>query len=685
MLVLTFVWALLPVSLLSAQSEKKVLTLEDYGRWNRITSTSLSDDGEWISYGYQPLEGDQTLYIKNLDTEKIYEIFCGSGPVFSQDGLWAAYRLSKPTAKPKKEDKEKPAEPEKIVPGVQLLNLQTGEKYTFENASSFQFSPRSDFLALRKPKTDREAEHQGSDLILHNLRTHLDLNIGNVGSFQFNIKGTLMAYTIDAENKAGNGIFIMVLETGQLRPLDTDEAEYAQLTWDDQGREETLKYGYKGTALAVLKGNTKENFTQKENVLMVFTALDVPRHYKIVCDPATDEGFPDNMVLSEKARLSWSEDNSRVFCAIKEQEPEPEKLDEPVANVDVWHWKDERIQSVQMRRASRDRNFTYQAVFNLNNRRFVRLTDDNMQSITLTQDGKFGIGRNDKPYIADVNWGGAPADYYRVNIANGERKLFVEALGRSMGLSPDDRNYLYLKEKQLWVYNLDTEQTVNISQSAPVNFVNVDDDHPYEKPAFGLAGWTKDGQAVIVNHRYDLWRLELDGSKAANITAGVGEREAIRFRYTNLDRQERFIDTDKPLLLSMYGQWTKKSGYARLSIGSEPEEIIYLDKSIGRLSKAKNADKIIFTMQTFVDFPDYYVSDVNFENMVKITDANPQQAEYAWSPGRVLIDYENSRGVRLQGTLALPAGYEEGKKYPMIIYFYEKMSQNHHSYSNPSF
>ena len=78
------------------------------------------------------------------------------------------------------------------------------------------------------------------------------------------------------------------------------------------------------------------------------------------------------------------------------------------------------------------------------------------------------------------------------------------------------------------------------------------------------------------------------------------------------------------------------------------------------------------------------ISGLDFKNPRKITNANPQQAEYAWGR-RILIDYENTRGIKMQATLALPAGYEQGKKYPMLVYFYEKMSQRHHQYSMPTY
>ena len=56
--------------------------------------------------------------------------------------------------------------------------------------------------------------------------------------------------------------------------------------------------------------------------------------------------------------------------------------------------------------------------------------------------------------------------------------------------------------------------------------------------------------------------------------------------------------------------------------------------------------------------------------------------EFAWGTKK-LIDYKNSKGQRLQGTLTLPAGYEPGKKYPMLVYFYEMMSNTHHNFSIP--
>jgi dipeptidyl aminopeptidase/acylaminoacyl peptidase len=94
--------------------------------------------------------------------------------------------------------------------------------------------------------------------------------------------------------------------------------------------------------------------------------------------------------------------------------------------------------------------------------------------------------------------------------------------------------------------------------------------------------------------------------------------------------------------------------------------------------------RFLFTRQTFVDFPDLRISGPGFKDSKKITDANPQQAESMWGH-RILFDYKNRDGVRLQGILALPDDYKPGEKRPMIVTFYEKNSQSLHRYNAPSY
>lgn len=680
LVLLVFIFALS----LSAQGEKKVLTLEDYPQWKHILSPAVCADGSWVSYTFRPNGGDATLYFKSVSSDKMHEIPYGSGAKFSEDSHWAAYLIGVSKEEAKKLQKDKKPVPRK----GELLNLATGDKYTVENTAAVGFSKSSKFFAAKKAPQDKAAKHKGTDLVLRNLETELSQNIGNVGEYLFNKPGTMLAYTVDAANKEGNGVYLMKLMSGRFVPMDTGKADYAQISWDKEG-----------TALAFLRGKQEKDCWERDNVLLAFTELNQESISRFEYNPSKDPEFPENMVISERIMpqrrrrpgssgssqnraLTWSEGLSRVFCGIKEQEKKPKKNKEELPNVDIWHWKDEQIQSVQARRFNYDVNFTYRSVFLLKEKKFLQLADKNMRTISFSQDGRWGVGRDAMPYLSDVET--QQSDYYLVDSSTGERKPIVKGIRRTLGISPHNEHFLYVKDKQLWIYDFKQGTTTNISAEAPVVFVNEEDDHPNEKPPFGLTGWTKDGKAVIVNHKYDLWLLPLDGKKPSNILQSLGDKEKIQFRYVRLDPEEKFIDTFKPLLLSAYGEWTKKSGYYLLNVGSEPKKLVFTDKRFGFPRKAKKADKILYTIETFIDFPDLYVSDMDFADTKKITDANPQQKDYAWGQ-RILVDYNNSKGQKLQAILTLPAGYKEGEKYPMLVYFYEKMSQRHHQYSMPTY
>jgi dipeptidyl aminopeptidase/acylaminoacyl peptidase len=666
-----------------------------------------------MSYAYAPNEGDATLFLRQLDGTRIDTIPRGGGAMFSEDGKWALYAVTPPQraggrggqgggrGQRGQTPPETPQPPQGrggrgggAGPRTQVLrNLETRATFEVNDVSNASFSPDGNY-ALFKRNRAQGAQHEGTDLLIRTLATGQTRNIGNVASFEFNETGALLAYTVDAADNVGNGVYLLHLESGLTQPLDTDAREYAQLSWNEQG-----------TALAVLRGEKKERSALRDNVMLLFRGIDgrtTPR--KTVLEPASLAGFPDGMVISEFAGLTWSDNGQRVFFGIKAQDVEPDTAG-PRANVDVWHWKDEDAQSVQMVRANQERRATDAVVYHLDTGKFVRLGDDEMGGITRTAEGngRYALARMDRPYAYEVTWGGSRADFYRVDVTTGERTPLEKAIGRSYGASPDGKWWLYLQNEKLVARDIATGNTVNLTGSSGVDFIDRRDDHPYELPIHGLAGWSKDGKSVLLYDDFDVWNVPLDGSKATNLTGGVGQAEQIHFRVIRLFDEEEgqggggrggggggggggssTIDLAKPIYLSANGEWTKKSGYYELKPGGRPAPIIYDDASIGGVSKAEHADRIVFTRQTFVDFPNYWVSDTRFSSPRQVTDANPQQAEYAWGR-RVLVDYTNSKGQKLQATLALPANYEPGKRYPMIVYFYEIMSNQHHRYSMPTY
>jgi dipeptidyl aminopeptidase/acylaminoacyl peptidase len=699
----------------------KALTVADYSRWRSISGQEISGDGKWVSYVLQfsntkPEDAKPVLHILNLETDQDVEVPNATGSTFSEDSRWIAYQIDPSGGGCGEEAEEEEEEEEEEPRRAELRNLTTGDVQSWLNIQSFTFSDNSTHLILRRrpPEAagggsgrggsggsgqgaggggDTPEGPRGVDVIVHDLATGRDLLLGSVGDISFNKEGDLLAYTVDAAMKDGNGVFLLDLESGRMHALDNDAKSYNRLTWSEDG-----------AALAVLKGLEVDSMRERDNVLIAFpdvrAALDGDGPpYPVTLDPATADGFPAGWVVSDRGTLSWSADNARVFFGIKEQVEEPDTepggTDE-VANVDVWNTLDERVQSLQMRRADTDRNFTFRQVFDVATGKFIKLADDTMRDLDVATEGRWAVGRDTRGYIHDYN--PAAADIYRVETSTGERTLMLSNQLTSSGLlgfSADGRYYLYWKDEKVQAYDLDAGTSRTLGGDTAPSFIDVEDDQAGPKPSYGIAGYTADGTAAIAQTRYDLWVLPFDGSDARNLTNGEGTDNEIRFRYIDLDPEDPptgggrggsarpKIDLSKPLTLSAYGQWTKKAGFYELADG-QLTEIVYEDARFSTPTKAKEADKFLVTRQTFAEFPDLRVSGPDFGASTKITDANPLQAEFLWGH-RILFDFENKDGVRLQGILALPDDYQPGERRPMLVTFYEKNSQNLHSYTAPSY
>jgi dipeptidyl aminopeptidase/acylaminoacyl peptidase len=535
------------------------------------------------------------------------------------------------------------------------------------------------------------ATPRGSDAVLHNLQTGGSLFLGGVGDAGFNRTGTMLGYTVDAAVRDGNGVFAIDLPTGRTLPLDNDARAYNRFTWNDDG-----------TTIAVLKGKETPRMRERENIVLVVgnieAGFDNPSALTKATLDETVAGFPKGFVVSDRGNLSFSDDDNRVFFGIIPQTPAPDtsrrRGADSVADVDVWGARDDRVQSQQMARADADRNFTFRQAFDVRAKKFVPLTDSTMKDLEIAGDGVWAVGRDDRAYVSD--YAPARADIYRVNTMTGERTLIEKGQltqGQVFGIAPNGKQFVYWKGLKFQAYDLATGKTSVLGGSSAPSFIDTQFDHPGPKPPFGIFGYTKDGTAAIAEHRYDLWLLPLDGSAAKLLTSGMGSRQEIKFTPVRTEpvdpaapraeRDPRVYDLAKPLVLGAYGEWTKKAGFYELANG-QLKQLVYDDAAFSNPVKAAKADRYMFTRQTFAEYPDIRVGSYGFTESKKISDANPQQAEFLWGH-RVLFDYKLKDGTRAQGILALPDDYKPGEKRPMIVSFYEKNSQNMHRYTAPSY
>ena len=716
--------AVLPLASVAAQTPpaaKKVLSVDDYTKWRTINAAVISADGKWVAYTMQfsntlPNDAKPVLHLRNLASSQDVEVPFGVQPQFSPDSKWVTYSIEPPPPTPRPAGRGNGAAADSAAPKPdvrrwELRELATGKVQSWQDMASAVFSPTSTHLLLRRrpanapPAAAPPAAPPGgrggggatesvrtTDALLHDLASGRTQFLGSVGDAAFNRKGDLLGYAVDATVRDGNGLFVMDLASGRTAVLDNDSLRYSRLSWHD-----------KSNAIAVLKGRDVEKMRERDNRLIVFTdaaaALSGARVEPAMLSTSRVTNFPKGFLISDRAPLSWSEDGARVYFGMIGQSPLPDtarrKSTDSVPDVDVWRTQDERIQSQQMIQVEQDRNRTFRQAFDVAGGKFIPLADSTMRELDVAVTGEWAVGRDVRAYISDYKR--PAADFYRVNTTTGARTLMFKGqlTGQHVsGISPDGRYFLFWKDGKWQSYTLADGTIKMLGAGAAVSFADMEEDHPGPRPPYGVTGYTADGSGVIVEHRFDLWLLPLDGTTPArNLTNGIGTRDKIHFNFVRTvpvdssvrrgARALREIDITKPLTFATFGEYTKKAGFSRL-VDGKMNTLVFDDAAYSTPLRATGTDQFLFTRQTFQEFPDLVVSGADFTDRKKISDANPQQAEYKWGH-RVLFDYTTRRGDKLQGMLAVPDDYKPGEKRPMLVNFYEKNSQNLNRYTPPSY
>ncbi len=538
--------------------------------------------------------------------------------------------------------------------------------------------------AARRPGGRTE---YGTDLVLLNMADKTQRVIPNVLEFSFTSDAKNLFYTVSSRKPEENGVYrIAVGSADSPTPILTGRGRYTRLTWDE---DETQM---------VFLSDRDDAAARQPKVKIYRSTMQNPAAVELVSTATPN--FRSGFVISDRGGLSFSRDGSKLFFGISmppesedtEQEQEGSDAsrapaapaDEKVV-ADLWHWKDDFIQPMQRVRASQDRNRSYTTVYHIRDGRLTQLADESMNSVSTSPDGSWAFGSDDREYRIMVGYEtGNYADRYLVNTINGSRKLLLSQHPGNISWSTGGKYGLFFDGKDWNSISIPDGKIINLTKDLGVNFWRETHDSPSTPGSYGSAGWTQDDQYVLLYDAYDIWQVAPDGSGAKNLTDGVGRKEKIEFRYVDIDREEREIDIKKPLLLRAVNEWTRDSGFYRDRFdGGAPQKLVMAAKNFGTPTKADDADVFMLTASTFNEFPDLLVCGPDFKNMRKVTNANPQRSELLWGTSE-LVRFNNTDGVPLSAILFKPENFDPKKKYPMLVYIYERLSNNVHNFVNPS-
>ena len=711
---------------------KRPLSLDDLLSWKGIRSPTLSNDGRWMAYLLAPNEGDAEFVLRGTAagaTETrvaIGEPPGGFGPAtnvaMSGNNRWVAY-----TMYPKAEDAKKARKDRRTLPTrVGVIELSTGAKREFERVRSFRFAgDRSNTLALQLMPPDAPpgapgaapaptGAASGSVVQLVDLTGGAPITLAGVGEFSFDESGQLMAYTIDQRDMLGNGVQVRDLSSGVVRALDGEKAMYRRLTWADSG-----------DALAVIRSIADSATKDTLSTILGWTHVGTKATTAVTINEKS-AGITNSLVVSADRAPKWNDAQSVLYFGLREPHPAPPvstgaplaggtgpnapapgagaggqvapaRQDDETPSLILWHWKDPRLQSAQQVQETVDRAFSHLAAWHLASPKVVPLSDDNLRSVTVANGDRWAFGTDLVPYERQASVDGRQLrDLYAIDVTTGARNIVAKGVQNPAGggfggggaqvFSPDGQRAVWYDDGHWNLYDFAAKTSRRITDGVAAVFWNDEDDHNVVKPpAAPPFGWSRDSRFVILRDNWDLWRIPVAGGAAVNLT-GNGKASGTRYQgRVGAAPRERGIDLTRPLFVETYGERSKKEGLVSVDAQRGGARVLAWEDAKVDYRKARDADVWAYTRQTFVNFPDFYAADAGLANPRRLTTANPQQADVAWSAGARLIDYQcDNNGDRLQGALFLPAGYEEGKKYPTLTYIYEKLSQGFHAYAQPN-
>lgn len=564
---------------------------------------------------------------------------------------------------------------------LKLINLNTGIERTFPAVVDYEFSKNGETLAFATSVKADDAKAEKSD--------------GEDGDGEDGDRGGPV-----------DGFHILTLDSLALTTVAEGPGEYKNMSFNEDG-----------TQLAFI--TNKDDYDTKTSTWAVYHWNKKSKTANKIATEG-DSGIPAGWWIAPSSNQSFSEDGQRLYFdtapvpddILEEREAKAagrdvKEDDQEKAKLDVWHWQDPQLQPQQLLQAAAERNRDYRAAYVMKSKKIVQLATRQIPSVNIgyRATADIAVANTNMRYRKMLSWD-VPGfqDAYLVDLNTGDRELVLEQVKWNASLSPEGKFITWFDGEQAKWFAKATDDSaaepIEISQGIEFPLQDELHDTPNLPGAYGSAGWMQDDAGFLVYDAYDIWKLDPTGKAPVCITAGFGRDHEIRFRYLQLDAEQRSVDPSQPMMLEAFHRKTKASGFYVLNLAAEPtadeneeeaneesddsplRQLIMLDESLEGLQKAKQSDTVLFTRSTFRKCPDIWSSTTAFGKISRVSDINPQQDEYAWGTAE-LTHWKATDGQELDGILLKPDGFDPSKKYPLMVYFYERNSDNLHSYYTP--
>ncbi|WP_346238196.1 prolyl oligopeptidase family serine peptidase [Niabella insulamsoli] len=709
--------------ILSAQqtnaSEKKVLDHSVYDDWQSISKINMSKNGQWVVYNINVQEGNDDLIIQKTDGSYKKTVARGYDAAITGDDRSVIFKI-KPLFKEIRQAKIKKKKPDEMPEdSLAILSLRDDKMQKFGRVLSYKTpKERNEWVAIlqkneQKPKPaymrdkskdslkqvidslqyvikelkpDRTNDKdsitdpgRNNRLQLINTATGNSRTFLNVNDYTFNKTGShlLIEQTLDLRDSAKTTCILLYHITAQKTDtLLRGGNDFKNLALADDGSQAAF--------LAMRNAKPKD---VKQNFQLW--------HYKkgmdaaiMLVDTLTAQ-FPKGSQLSEFGKISFNKSGTRLlFATAPTPLPKDTSLvDIDKVNVDIWNYKDDYLQPYQLENRKRDREKSYLAVYDFAHKKMVQVGNPDLPNV---YEGKLAdaasfVAVTDTGRRIAAQWTGSTLkDIYKIDISNGRSTAAVLNLNgdiRPSWISPSGKYIVWYSNATRHYHAFDGRQTINLTAAINTSLYDEENDVPDDPGPYGVMGWQDGDKRMLIYDRYDIWAIDPTNPKTAkNLTNGRNQQ--LTYRYLQTDEDEDYIKSADPILLNVFNNKDKTNGVAVLHNNRMERPLLPLQPfNVGPISKAKNADVFAYTKESYTNPPDLYA--LRQQKEYQLSQINPQQKLYNWG-NAALYHWTTFSGKKATGIIYKPENFDSSKQYPVILYFYEKLSDNLYKYIPPS-
>lgn len=615
---------------------KQPVTEADYHLWGTLRLEALSEKGSWVQYRMQYESGNDTLFIKNTAREETHAFPRASMPQFAAERTFACRRRD----------------------SLILLDLVSRDCKYMPDVLQYGFSANGDYLVTL------EKDASGSQPLYVRNQGKESGRIGGVTEWAWNDAKDAVAYA--ARSKGYCTVGIIRLKGKYIHEeISASRNPFHTLKWQEGGD---------GLAFFTTDAAQRPTLQYAKNGKLHMLGPNLP-------------GLPDTAIdPDQNIEMKVSRDGAKVFFGVRSTLPVT--IAENPSGVEIWNGNDKVLYPDLKLRESVGRPQLLAAWWPASGK-VIQLGTEEMPSAILTGDGNHTLISDPLQYEPDYKFL-ADRDYWLMDVATGKRRKFLErqsGFPDYFAFSPDGRYIAWFDEGQWNAFDIRTSDVTCLTCGIGAQWDNKISDPGCQEMVWGVAGYTADGKSILIYDFYDIWTVSPDGKNRNRLTRG--RENMMQFRLVPPAGSDWIgnyggssptsYDLSQPVFLTSLSLTDAQSGYCILEDGN----VTPFAGSAGKITRLSAASGVTaFQQEDFSTPPQVMVMrGGKIESQFR---SNPHHTNYAWGKAEML-HYRGLRDSILNMALFYPAGYEPGRKYPMVVRIYDiGVSRAIHDYENPS-